>query len=177
MTKRRPSGNPRSDKFGVPYGGLTNGIQQALGLPTMADVGCNPICDATDPDEQRIHDLAVGITADSQHSFGCIAQAYGIAGGGGAAFYGGGGGGAAIPKRFGGNTSWFSKLLGNKLGTIEEWSNGTLKGIPVPLGGPGTGEPFRWGATKYFGRALGRVLPYAGAATTAISSWHLWNCL
>lgn len=43
----RPSGGPWDDKFGVPYGGLTNGIQQALGLPTMADVGCNPICDAT----------------------------------------------------------------------------------------------------------------------------------
>jgi hypothetical protein len=35
------------DKFGVPSSGLTNGIQQALGLPTTADVGCNPICDAT----------------------------------------------------------------------------------------------------------------------------------
>jgi hypothetical protein len=37
----------QTDKFGVPYGGLGNGIGQALGLPTMADVGCNPVCDAT----------------------------------------------------------------------------------------------------------------------------------
>lgn len=35
----RPSVGAWNDKFGVPYGGLTNGIQQALGLPTMADVG------------------------------------------------------------------------------------------------------------------------------------------
>jgi RHS repeat-associated protein len=45
--RERPSANPWNDKFGVPYGGLGNGVQQALGLPTMADVGCNPICDAT----------------------------------------------------------------------------------------------------------------------------------
>lgn len=32
--KPRPSANPWSDKFGVPYGGLGNGIGQALGLPS-----------------------------------------------------------------------------------------------------------------------------------------------
>jgi RHS repeat-associated protein len=41
----RPSAGVWNDKFGVPYGGLTNGIQQALGLPTMSDI--SPIFDAT----------------------------------------------------------------------------------------------------------------------------------
>jgi hypothetical protein len=45
--QKRPAANPWDDKFGVPYPGLTGAIQGALGLPTMADIGCNPICDAT----------------------------------------------------------------------------------------------------------------------------------
>ena len=45
--KPRPNANPWNDRFGVPYGGLGSSAQQALGLPTMADVGCNPICNAT----------------------------------------------------------------------------------------------------------------------------------
>jgi RHS repeat-associated protein len=34
------------DQFGLPYGGVLNGIEQLLGLPTMADINCLPFCDA-----------------------------------------------------------------------------------------------------------------------------------
>jgi len=120
--------------------------------------------------------LIQNVNQDNQHKIGCIAQAYGFAGTGGAMFYGGGGGGGAMAKPFGGNTSAFSKAFGKNLGTIKEWSNGALKTMPAPMGGPGSGEPFRWAATKYFGRWLGRVLPWAGAATTAYSAYKLGNC-
>lgn len=161
-----------SDKFGVPYGGLTNGIQQALGLPTMADVGCNPICDATDPDEQRIHDLAVGITADSQHSFGCIAQAYGLGGSGAVAYKLG----QPIPgtKPFitpgtSEGTSWISQTLSELL---------PIKGsFQAPVGGPFTGTALRWSRTGNLGRAIGRWAPFAGIVSTAYSAVKLWNCL
>jgi|GEM_PF-4012220 len=43
----RPDVNPWDDQFGVPYPGLQAAILNAIGFPTLADVGCLPICDAT----------------------------------------------------------------------------------------------------------------------------------
>jgi hypothetical protein len=169
--------------LGAPMGSLNPlagiaGLNQALGLPTLADVGCLPICDATDPDQQPIHDLAVGITADSQHSFGCIAQAYGIQGTGSAATAASM---TSAPKRFAGwgfaqESSWVSENLGavaTRLG-IAPWGRWSS-----PVGGLFSGgQELAIRATPNIGRAVGRWLPYGlTAVTTAISSWHLWNCL
>jgi RHS repeat-associated protein len=63
--KPRPSANPWNDRFGIPYGGLTNGIQRALGLPTMGDI--SPIFDATthSPEDtwNILHEAYCGATA------------------------------------------------------------------------------------------------------------------
>lgn len=52
------SGGVWNDKWSVPFGGLANGIQNAIGLPTMADIG--PINNATVTVAKKICDTDVG---------------------------------------------------------------------------------------------------------------------
>lgn len=124
------------------------------------------------PQDQRIQELAIGITADSQHSFGCIDQAYGFGAPGESARYMG----QPVPgtKRFvspGGSvgTSPISEALSDAI---------PIKGsFRAPVGGPGTGVPFRMARTGNLGRAIGRYAPFAGLAAEAYAAGQLWNCL
>lgn len=51
-----------SEMLGMPVGwhpptgigGLIGSVQQALGLPTLADIGCNPICDSTNNTNDQV---------------------------------------------------------------------------------------------------------------------------
>jgi hypothetical protein len=130
----------------------------------------NSLPDLTD--DQRIQQLSIGITADSQHSFGCIAQAYGVGGPGTAAYQ--------LGQPVAGTKRFVSP--GSSLGT-SPISDALSKALPVkgrfpaPVGGPGTGVPFRMTKTGNLGRALGRWAPFVGVAADAYAAGQLWNCL
>jgi RHS repeat-associated protein len=49
--------------------------------------------------------------------------------------------------------------------------------VPTPVGGPGTGTPFRIAATNKLGAAVGRYVPFVGAAVTAYSAYKMNQCL
>jgi len=107
---------------------------------------------------------------DNQHKIGCIAQAYGVGGAGLAAHQSGQ---PYFAKPFAApgaaaDTSAFSKALGG-LGKMPFR-------VPTPMGGPGTGVPFRWAKTANLGRAAGRYAPAVGIATTAYAAYQLGNC-
>ncbi|MFP5230551.1 MAG: RHS repeat-associated core domain-containing protein, partial [Acidobacteriota bacterium] len=125
-----------------------------------------------DPDQQRIKQLAIGITVDSQHSFGCIAQAYGIGVPGTAAYQ--------LGQPVAGTKRFVSP--GSSVGS-SPISEGLSKALPIkgrfpaPVGGPGTGVPFRMTKTGNLGRALGRWAPFVGLAADAYAAAQLAHCL
>jgi len=49
--------------------------------------------------------------------------------------------------------------------------------VPTPVGGPGTGTPFRIAQTNNLGAVAGRFAPLAGGALTVYSVYKLGNCL
>lgn len=123
-------------------------------------------------DDLRIQQLAQGITADSQHSFGCIAQSYGIGGPGETARYMG------QPVA---NTKPFI-TPGTSLGTspLSEYARELPRvsgRFRAPVGGPGTGTAFRMARTGNLGVAAARYAPFVGLALDAISVGQLYNCL
>jgi RHS repeat-associated protein len=75
------NGQSMGESLGMPIGwtpasgDLASMAQGALGLPTMADVGCNPICDATSPGNSAVP-FAMG-----QNSQTCLSTFYGSAAG------------------------------------------------------------------------------------------------
>jgi RHS repeat-associated protein len=167
--------------LGVPMGGGLSplsgisGLNQALGLPTMSDLSCMPICDATDPDEQRIHDLAVGITADSQHSFGCIGQAFGMGAPTETLRYMGQP--VEGTKPFVGDGSIGTSPISDFLSDLIPWK--LPKGIrfPAPTGGPFTGKNFALKGSRNIGRQLGRWAPIVGWVGDLYATARLWGCL
>jgi RHS repeat-associated protein len=127
---------------------------------------------ASPTSDQLIQQLSVGITTDSQHSFGCIAQAYGFGGPGTAAYQ--------LGQPVAGTKRFVSP--GSSLGT-SPISDALSTALPIkgsfraPVGGPGTGVPFRMTKTGNLGRALGRYAPFAGLAADAYAAVQLWKCL
>jgi hypothetical protein len=126
----------------------------------------------SDPDSERIRQLAIGITQDTQHSTGCIAQAFGFGAPGTAAYQ--------LGQPVAGTKRFVSP--GSSLGTspISDFLSTAIpvKGrFPAPVGGPGTGVPFRMTNTGNLGRALGRWAPFAGLAADIYAAAQLWNCL
>ena len=145
--------------------------------PTQSD---NPQGNMFDmSQDERIQQLSTGVTADTQHSVGCIAQAFGI-GGGGNAVAGAVGRPNPTLKRFAARgasqgTSQISKGLSNLANKA-----GIPRGqYPSPTGGLfADGQPFVMRTTGNLGRAAGRWAPYAvSAASTAYASYQLFNCL
>jgi hypothetical protein len=122
-----------------------------------------------------IKQLAIGITLDSQHSFGCIAQAYGVGVPGTAGYQLGQ---PTNPKPFAGKgampaSSHASEALAGAADKLK-----VPRGrYPSPVGGPGTGMPFKMRTTPNAGRAAGRWLPIVGLAADAYAAAQLWNCL
>jgi RHS repeat-associated protein len=49
--------------------------------------------------------------------------------------------------------------------------------VPTPVGGPGTGTPFRISGTKSLGAAAGRYAPFAGGTLMIYSLYQLGKCL
>ncbi len=118
------------------------------------------------------------VNRDNQHQIGCIAQAYGFgaAGNGAAALSGA----PLASKRFAARgAAQGTSLLSQTLS--KAYAGGSMPGktFPAPTGGLFSGgQPFKLGSTANFGRFVGRWAPYAvSAATTAYSSYKLWNCL
>lgn len=128
--------------------------------------------------DQRIQQLAVGVTADSQHSFGCIAQAYGISGVGNAGAVGLGA--PSMSKPFAGRGAAQGTSLASKGLAAAADKLGVPRGrYPSPTGGPFSGgQDFNIMRTPNAGRALGRWLPWGvSAASTAYAAYKLGNCL
>jgi RHS repeat-associated protein len=142
-----------------------------------------------DPDDARIQQLAIGITEDSQHSFGCFAQAYGV--GAPSAAIGQAGsilfnasqnlvGKARFGGALGGSTSFTSEAA--MAARSSSWGSIPFR-VPTPVGTPFTGS-FAMRSSSTLGGAAGRYAPYVGAAGKALgaagvaySSYRLWNCL
>jgi RHS repeat-associated protein len=123
--------------------------------------------------------LAIGVTADTQHSVGCIAQAYAIEAAGLAASVGIG---VPIPgsKPFAGWGSSSGTSVASKALASAADATGVPRGrYSSPTGGLFSGgKPFEMKTTPNAGRAAGRYAPYVGTAiTTAAAAAHLWNCL
>jgi len=127
--------------------------------------------------DDALQQVATGVTADTQHSFGCIAGAYGIggAGNGAAAVLGA----PIVPKRFAGWGASQGTSLLSPLRKLYEGAPMPGKTYASPTGGLFSyGKPFEWKATANAGAAVARWAPYAiSGATTAYASYKLWNCL
>jgi RHS repeat-associated protein len=142
-----------------------------------------------DPDDMRIQQLAQGITADSQHSFGCIAGAYGIGAPSAATGQAGSNlfnasqnlvGKARFGGALGGSTAYTSEAA--MAARASSWGSVPFR-VPTPVGTPFAGN-FAMRSSSTLGGAAGRYAPYAGAAGKALgaagvaySSYKLWNCL
>jgi RHS repeat-associated protein len=73
-------------------------------------------------------------------------------------------------------------IPGSSLGTspLSEALHGTMSvnaRIPTPVGGPGTGVPFRFANTSSLGTAAARYAPFAGLAAMGYSVYKLNSCL
>jgi hypothetical protein len=139
--------------------------------------------------DARISALAQGVTADSQHSFGCIAQAYGIGAPSAATGQAGSNlfnasqnlvGKARFGGALGGSTAYTSEAA--MAARASSWGGIPFR-VPTPVGTPFTGN-FAMRSSSTLGGAAGRYAPYAGAAGKALgaagvaySSYKLWNCL
>lgn len=184
------AGGTWSHADGLNDDGSQMGSEQAPSLTVTATL--NTSTDSTsvsttgesyDPDDANIYLLSVGITEDSQHSFGCIAQAYGIAGAGNAT--GVAVGRPTVAKRFADwgssqGTSQLSKGLSDLANSKVARQLGVKPGsYRSPTGGlMADGQPFVMRSTSNLGRAAARWAPWViSTATTAYSSYQLWNCL
>jgi hypothetical protein len=125
----------------------------------------------------RIQQLGIGVTQDTNHSVGCIAQAYGIAGAGnGAAAVLGA---PIVPKRF---AAWKASQGTSLLSPLRKLYAGAPmpgKNYATPTGGLfSNGKPFEMGTTANAGAAVARWAPYAiSGITTTVASYKLWKCL
>lgn len=125
-----------------------------------------------------ITELSIDVTADSQHSFGCIAQAYGITSAGGAA--GAGLGAPTIAKPFAARSAAQGTSVASKGLASAADKLGIARGrYPSPTGGLFSGgQGFKVGTSPNAGRALGRWLPWGvSAASTLYSAYQLGKCL
>ncbi len=165
------SGHSDDDPNTLIIGRFDTGISQPVDMFSMSQDDC-------------IQQLAIGVTADSQHSFGCIAQAYKTEAEG---LIPSVGVGVPLPgsKRFQGwgasnGTSLASRTLASGSDAIKSEYPGFSAGrYRSPTGGLFSGgKPFEMKTTPNMGRAAGRYVPYIGAAiTTAVASWNLGKCL
>jgi RHS repeat-associated protein len=153
-----PQGTPATD---VTVNGSAPYLDTISGFGTLPDI-----------DSQRLQQLATGITLDSQHSFGCIANAYGLGAPGETARYLGQP--VANTKRF--------ITPGTSIGTSP--LSDLARGLPrvsgsfrAPVGGPGTGRAFQMARTGSLGVAAARYAPFVGLAADAVSVGQLYNCL
>lgn len=186
----RPTGTlTLTDSYGYPLTESNGNAVTVQGFaapqgtpPTTATVnGYAPYLDTVygwgiqpDIDSERIRQLAIGITVDSRHSFGCIARAYGI-------------GAPSETLRYMGQPVEGSKpFVGNaSKGTspISEFLSGlnwkVPKGVrfPAPTGGPFTGKDFAMKASRDLGRQLGRWAPIVGWAGDIYAGIQLGRCL
>jgi hypothetical protein len=61
---------------------------------------------------------------------------------------------------------------------LRDWFPQTVEGgIPTPVGGPGTGTPFRMASTTSVGGAAARYLPFVGAAAAGYEMYKMNQCL
>jgi RHS repeat-associated protein len=143
-----------------------------------------------DPDNANLYLLAVGITEDTNHAFGCIAGAYGV----GAPSAATGTAGSQVfnaSQNLVGKTKAAGALGGSTAYTSEAamaarssaLANIPSFGLKSPVGTPFAGN-FAMRTSPNMGVAAGRYAPYigaagkaAGVAGTAYSSYKLWNCL
>jgi hypothetical protein len=161
-----------ADAQGTPATDVTvNG--SAPYLDTISGFGITP-----DIDSLRLQQIATGITLDTQHSVGCIAQAYGISGTGNAGAVALGA--PSMTKPFAARGAAQGTSLASKgLAALADQAGVSRGRYPAPTGGLFSGgQNFSIGSTPNAGRALGRWLPWGvSAASTAYASYKLWNCL
>ena len=144
-----------------------------------------------DPDAANLYMFSVYLTADADHSFGCIAKAEGYGGMEGAPLQ-------YMGQPYGGPQNFLNRRgTGLKRFAASDASQDTsiisdyLSGVnfkdalnipagtrfPSITGGPFTGKMLSVKPTANLGRALGRAAPIVGGALTAYSSIQLWRCL
>jgi hypothetical protein len=179
--------NPFMDSNGDLLG-YTNGGGQQVGadgnpFPNAGTLGANgfgtPLNDiqttTADVDTQiapSSMQFIQDVNQDNQHQIGCIAQAYGVGAPATTAFQ--------LGQPVAGTKRFVSP--GSSLGS-SPISEGLSKALPIrgrfpaPVGGPGTGVPFRMTKTGNLGRAIGRWTPFVAAAADIYSAIQLWNCL
>jgi hypothetical protein len=121
-----------------------------------------------------ITQLATQVTADSQHSFGCIAQAFGVGGPGETARYMGQP--VEGTKPFVGNASKGTSPISEFL-SAQGWKLPKGARFPAPTGGPFTGKNFAMKGSRNLGRQIGRWAPIVGLAADIYATAQLWNCL
>ncbi len=153
------SGHSDDDPNTLITGRFDSGISKPVDMMSMSQ-------------DDRIQQLAQGVTADSQHSFGCIAQAYGVGGPATTAFQ--------LGQPVAGTKRFVSP--GSSMGTspLSDFLSkaAPVKGrFPAPVGGPGTGIPFKMTKTGNLGRAAARWTPFVALAADAYATVQLWNCL
>jgi RHS repeat-associated protein len=143
-----------------------------------------------DPDAANLYMFSVYLTADTEHSFGCIAGAY-VGGGPSAASTTVGSQVFDASQNLVAKTKAAGALGGSTAYTSEAamaarssaLANIPSLGLKSPVGTPFAGN-FAMRTSPNMGVAAGRYAPYAGAAMkgagiagTAYSSYKLWNCL
>lgn len=181
--------------LGFGYSSDSDGSSGNGGYTLTANAGSTDIGPAVQDmfsmsQDARISALATGVTADSQHSFGCIAGAYGF---GGASAASGGAGTSLfnasqnfvnkprLAGALGGSTAYTSEAA---MAARSSWmANYSSFGLKSPVGTPFAGN-FAMRTSPNLGVAAGRYAPYVGVAGkalgvagTAYSSYKLWNCL
>jgi RHS repeat-associated protein len=124
--------------------------------------------------DDRIQALAQAENADSQHSIGCIAQAYGAGAPGETMRYMGQP--VEGSKPFVGNASKGTSPISEFL-SAQNWKLPKGTRFPAPTGGPFTGKNFAMKGSRNLGRQLGRWAPIVGWAADGYAASKLWGCL
>jgi len=119
-----------------------------------------------------ITELATDVTADSNHYFGCIAQAYGAGGPGET--------GRQLGQPVEGTKPFITPGTSRGSSPLSEYARSLprVKGnFRAPVGGPGTGTELRMARTGSLNVAAARWAPFVGLALDIAASVQLWNCL
>lgn len=163
-------------EFTASYNGQFGNQQQSVGLGTAdtpVDAFVFTAPDDLSPRARAIFQLAYLETA---HDLGCAGLGF-AAGDAGAAFFKAGQPVAGIKRfRTPGTTVGPSPISQALRETFPQRVPGGIQ-IPTPVGGPGTGTPFRIARTASVGAAIGRYAPFVGVATTAYGLYKLNSCL
>ncbi len=150
--------------------GMTlEGFDQTLQSYTRGDV---PTLDVPlSPEAQAIFTLAY---YRSMHDLGCTGLGF-IVGGSGSA--GVAAGRPTIDKPFAGEGAMKQTSAASE--AFRDATKGARGGarLPTPVGGPGTGQPFKFRPTNSVGGVWGRWAPYVGGALTAYGAYETYNCL